>query len=702
MININDNFYNYDLSHHFRSKMAEKRPPKSVSQKCKEYRARKVAGDPDYLKRERERIQSHRVEQKQAETEAAAIERRQKEKDRKRKYRSERKMGDKTSTTPENKKPYERPQSYGKALNRVLRALPASPQKKHAVVCGLAKRVGVQLEDKMNVSLGNHGRALDDEMQTAVINFYYRPDIVYTMPGMKDEMVVWDKEGNKERKRKYFLTMFLREAYAIYSSEQSESVSFSKFAKLRPQNVLLLKNSPPDQCKCLVHENLRQRLLGLNISYDSSTFVPSIICDANPNSKCWRQECEICADGKLLQLPATVDPDDSVRWKEWEYEDKLGTNDVVRKILVCNVKEATAKKLLMMLKENMRHTITHVNTKRIQAQDFEDDKIDDEARILQIDFAMNYSCEYQNEVQSALWSRGSVMLFTAAVTYKDTCKTYLICSNSCDKGKNTIAVFLSTLYELIENDGHGPLHEIIWSDGPSSEFKNRFMVHLLQYLSRKYNKPFTWKYFATSHGKGVVDGVGGRAKSIVRMAVMSKGSESPVVQNSADFVKVASGLLDKTTVIHVPQSEIDLRLAEMNVDWNDAPVVPGIQKIHIISVEQQDNEIKCWPNALAKRTGQLVEPIPDDSEQITSEMSQELDIVMGDWCLVQYEGEEFPGEVRDVLEGSEYKVSVMHPAGGCFKWPNEVDCIVYPKTSILRKVAPPIPVGTRGQFTFKL
>ena len=36
-------------------------------------------------------------------------------------------------------------------------------------------------------------------------------------------------------------------------------------------------------------------------------------------------------------------------------------------------------------------------------------------RVLQMDFAMNYACEYQNEVQSALWSRESVMLFTAAV-----------------------------------------------------------------------------------------------------------------------------------------------------------------------------------------------------------------------------------------------------------------------------------------------
>lgn len=41
-------------------------------------------------------------------------------------------------------------------------------------------------------------------------------------------------------------------------------------------------------------------------------------------------------------------------------------------------------------------------------------------------------------------------------------------------------------------------------------------MKILYNLSQKYQKDFSWKYFATSHGKGVVDGVGGRAKSLVR------------------------------------------------------------------------------------------------------------------------------------------------------------------------------------------
>ena len=64
------------------------------------------------------------------------------------------------------------------------------------------------------------------------------------MTGMKDEITVWE-HGKKEKLRKYYLTMFLHEAYAIYKSIYSENyqiVSFSKFCERRPANVLLLNS----------------------------------------------------------------------------------------------------------------------------------------------------------------------------------------------------------------------------------------------------------------------------------------------------------------------------------------------------------------------------------------------------------------------------------------------------------------------------
>ena len=51
------------------------------------------------------------------------------------------------------------------------------------------------------------------------------------------------------------------------------------------------------------------------------------------------------------------------------------------------------------------------------------------------------------------------------------------------------------------------------SDGPSSEFKNRYIVKLVAVVTEKLKCKLQWKYFATSHGKGVVDGISASAKS---------------------------------------------------------------------------------------------------------------------------------------------------------------------------------------------
>ena len=128
---------------------------------------------------------------------------------------------------------------------------------------------------------------------------------------------------------------------------------------------------------------------------------------------------------------------------------------------------------------------------------------------------MAYQGQQESEVQSALWTRGSINLFMCAVYHKDESKTFLICTDYKGKDKLSNGTFLEYLYENeLLNDGK-VLNKVIWSDGPTAEFKNKFMRQLFQNLSLKYNKPFTWKFSAISHGKRVVDGVGGKFKSTI-------------------------------------------------------------------------------------------------------------------------------------------------------------------------------------------
>lgn len=69
-----------------------------------------------------------------------------------------------------------------------------------------------------------------------------------------------------------------------------------------------------------------------------------------------------------------------------------------------------------------------------------------------MDYAMSYSCEYQNEIQSALWSCNSVTLFTAAIFSGGKCETHLIVSNTSDKGKDSVYTFVKYLAAKAHND----------------------------------------------------------------------------------------------------------------------------------------------------------------------------------------------------------------------------------------------------------
>lgn len=90
-------------------------------------------------------------------------------------------------------------------------------------------------------------------------------DIVYTAPGMKDFITVWEND-KKQRLRKYYSTAYLCEAHSIFKAKHPDvTIGYPAFCKKKPQNVLLLKNTPLDQCRCEKHENFFFKLTALKI-----------------------------------------------------------------------------------------------------------------------------------------------------------------------------------------------------------------------------------------------------------------------------------------------------------------------------------------------------------------------------------------------------------------------------------------------------
>ena len=170
--------------------------------------------------------------------------------------------------------------------------------------------------------------------------------------------------------------MFLREALEVYHQTQDNPVSFSTFCNLRPKNVLLLTDSPKDQCRCLIHKNLFLKLDTIGILYDSS-FWTKVLCSTDDNSNCWNFKCDDCKNGKklvpvkLLNATTTLRQWEKVTVEKENDQDEDESMDSINKKYVsklqCQSKQVYVGEVLELFEASFQGNLVHVNTKRIQA-----------------------------------------------------------------------------------------------------------------------------------------------------------------------------------------------------------------------------------------------------------------------------------------------------------------------------------------------
>ena len=96
------------------------------------------------------------------------------------------------------------------------------------------------------------------------------------------------------------------------------------------------------------------------------------------------------------------------------------------------------------------------------------------------------------------------------------------------------------------------LEEIMFfSDGAASQFKQRYLFQNVTRMMAEHDLKLSWNFFATSHGKGVVDAIGGIVKRMVWQEIMTKKH----CRSATDFVRIAK---TKTIILdEISQTDID-------------------------------------------------------------------------------------------------------------------------------------------------
>ena len=139
--------------------------------------------------------------------------------------------------------------------------------------------------------------------------------------------------------------------------------------------------------------------------------------------------------------------------------------------------------------------------------------------LLQIDFS-------ENAIQSAHWNHNQVTIVTAhAWIYESHKESFAIISDCLNHTKEAVYTFMTFLYKyLVERY---PSIKLVntFSDGAASQqcyfFSN---IHLWE---TNLSIQILWNFFATSHVKGAVDGIGGTVKCSVWRSVKA-GADAPL------------------------------------------------------------------------------------------------------------------------------------------------------------------------------
>ena len=102
--------------------------------------------------------------------------------------------------------------------------------------------------------------------------------------------------------------------------------------------------------------------------------------------------------------------------------------------------------------------------------------------LIQVDFAENYACKHPGEIQNAHWKQMQISLFTVAIRHSDVFKPHVLASDDSTHAKETVITYIDHVSESLLKG----LEVCIWSDGPSSQFKNRYVTAAVCELQKKY------------------------------------------------------------------------------------------------------------------------------------------------------------------------------------------------------------------------
>lgn len=573
----------------------------------------------------------------------------------------------------------------------------------------LARKSKKLIEEKGILSTPDSkpGRTLPQETATLVKDFYCSDEISRLMPGKKDYVSMGkNSEGNPIHVQKRLILLNLREAYQLFKSNTPDvKVGFSKFVELRPKNCIIAGASGTHAvCVCTVHQNVKLMMAGANLNkvlllgsdQPLKTYkecLPKIMCSP-PNQSCFLNDCDYCPDVNIFRdaLLTALEEDmvESVTYKQWISVDRC-TFETLTKPTEEFVQEFS--KQLVNLKR-------HDFVAKQQSSFYSEKKsaLSKDEVIVQCDFSENYSFVLQDEAQSFHWNNSMATVHPCVVYYKETNenntnvlthKSFVFISDCLTHNTVLVHVFQKKLIDVIKKDFMPNLKKIYYfSDGSAAQYKNRKnFINLCHHAEDFDGIEAEWHFYATSHGKGACDGIGGTVKRLATKASLQSPINNQIL-TSLQLYQWGRDNISSVIFIYVANDEFMQEEKILANRFEEAVTVTGTQSYHaFIPVSKTKIKTKIISDTENSDLHNIqVAPNADDVpfEEINGFVACAYDSLWWIACVLSKNYSE-----------KEVTISFLHPHGpsASFVYPRRPDVVTVPHNFILCSINPTTPTG---------
>lgn len=460
--------------------------------------------------------------------------------------------------------------SFKKAQKKTRTSLPKSNENQKAIVQSLYYELFPEQVPK-NKRLHMQRNQVD----ALVESFYERIDVSQQLPGKRDIKRIKQADGTVKEVQKRIMLLTLTEAFKEFKKlYPDEVIGKSKFFQLKPIYIAYVHDMKHNGCLCKTCENMKLLFCSLRpmliddfkeTVVKASDVIDSLLCD-----NCDSKSCEICEGNMNLfkEMFQNVPSDklvELIQWRQDVYQLKMFTLQL------------TFQDVMNEFSEKLFDFKVHLEIKKAQSSFFHQciNSPSEEVAVVQIDFAENFKCISQNEIQSAYFNQHTVSIVTV-VLWVDR-RTYSKVFVMDDRSHSKYCVY--ACLDLIMKDVKQkfPTVKIVkmFSDGCAGQFKNRWNLSNVVFAQELFGLDMTWDFFAPGHGKGAVDGIGGIVKRAVYQRIMSGEVR---VYSAEDFHNCIEKSLSGIVSTLIPDNVIQETESSISQTWKKVKAIPGVTK----------------------------------------------------------------------------------------------------------------------------